>query len=160
MPSIWVMRIAPPPTLLPRTSTRRPLAPVSAIRAVFGMDVLAVLGGEGHGEPALGGDGERVAQAHVVGGESEDARDQGTVRAVPAVGLGERAEQRDVRPRGGLAQKLERDAPQARGAGRMRARGPDHDRPDDIQHVGHVRPPFMERPPGLRAPAADRSYAP
>ena len=55
------------------------------------MDVgLGFTGRERVGQTALGGDGKRVADTGVIGRETHDAAEQGTVGAVAVVGLGER----------------------------------------------------------------------
>ena len=89
-------------------------------------------------EPLLLGDGQRLADALVVGRKAQDARDQRLVRAVAAVRLRERPVQVDVRAYGRLAEDLAGHEAEPHRTRRVRARRADHDRPDYVKYTVHM----------------------
>ena len=81
-------------------------------------------------EPLLLGDGQRLADALVVGRKAQDARDQRLVRAVAAVRLRERPVQ--------VAEDLAGHEAEPHRTRRVRARRADHDRPDYVKYTVHM----------------------
>ena len=105
-PSMRRMAAAPPPTLTPRTSILSPSASTMRMSTVLGCSTPAasawasVARGERELEPRSLRQEERVADAQIVRLQSQKARHQGLVGAVPGAGVRERAVQRDVGVRG------------------------------------------------------------
>ena len=92
-------------------------------------------GSEAHLHPRRGRHGKRVAQARVVHVHAHQAADERAVGAVSLIRFFKRAVQADFGPRRRFAQQIARDAANARRSRRMRRRGADHHRADNIKKI-------------------------
>ena len=103
---------------------------------VDGVGVLVVRrvgqGREGKREPGLFGQGERIADAQVIGRKSQHARHERLVSAVSGKRVRERPQKRELDAHGLGQTQAARHGGYAQRARRVRTRGPHHDGPDDV----------------------------